>query len=934
MHRLALFLFGAPRLERDEQPVQVDTRKALALIAYLAMTRTPHSRDALATLLWQENDQAHARGALRRTLSALKAIDDTWLDADRETIALNPHANLCVDVTEFRDNLAQCHKHNHAPDDVCPDCLTPLTQAAAIYRDDFLAGFTLRDSPAFDEWQFFQSEALRRELAGALKKLARLYATQREYETAIRHARRWLALDALHEPAHRELMHLYAASDQRQAALRQYYECVRVLEQELSVPPLEETTRLYEAIKEQKIQVTEQTSPLLPRSPALLPLVGRANELAQLRAIHAAIKTDGHLVIVAGEAGIGKTRLVETFLAETRAASISARCYEGETGLTFAPFIAGLRAALNDPAGAPRLKPVPLFWLSEAARLAPELIERYPNLPPVQPIDSPGAQGRFFESISQLLLALAPRGILFIDDAQWADPASLDLLTYLARRLRGRPLLLLLTTRDGHALDQLHNEAQRARLATTINLTRLNETQVSELAQGAQLAQISRDLFRETEGLPFFVVEYLTALAQTRGAFDWSLPSGARHLLHSRLNSASETARQLLSAAAVIGRSFDFDTVRAASGRGDEETITALEELIARGLICETHSAEIVHDFSHDKLRELVYAETSYARRRLLHRRVADALIARHRYASAWAAQIANHLHLAGQDASAAEYSKSAGDHARALFANTEALTHYRNALAYGHPDIATLHEAIGDLQTLLGEYRAALANYESSVALGEQPKALIEHKIGNVLLRRGEWESAGCHFQAALTALGQNTAPAERARVYADWSLTMQHAGDHGEARDLAQRALELAQSANDFRALAQAHNILGILAKSAGDLEDARRHFEKSLAWAEALNDPGARVAALNNLARAYAARGDLGRASSLVEHALELCVTQGDRHREAALRNNLADLLHSTGKSTEAMAQLKQAAAIFAEIGAEAGEPEPEIWKLVEW
>lgn len=933
MHRLALFLFGAPRLERDEQSVQVDTRKALALIAYLAMMRSPHSRDALATLLWQENDQAHARGALRRTLSALKAIDDTWLNADRETIALNPRANLCVDVTKFRDNLAQCHKHNHAPDDVCPDCLTPLTQAAAIYRDDFLAGFTLRDSPAFDEWQFFQSEALRREFAGALKKLARLYATRHEYETAITHARRWLALDSLYEPAHRELMHLYAAFDQRQAALRQYHECVRVLEQELGVAPLEETTRLYEAIKEQKIHITEQVSPLLPRSPTLLPLVGRANELAQLRATHAAIKSDGYLVVVEGEAGIGKTRLVETFLAETRTSAITARCYEGETGLTFAPFIAGLRAALSDPVLAQRLNPVPLFWLSEAARLAPELTATYPNLPPAQPIDSPGAQGRFFESISQLLLALAPHGILFIDDVQWADAASLDLLTYLARRLRGRPLMLLLTTRGDPALHPLTNEAQRARLATTITLSRLSESQVLELAHGTKLEHAGNDLFRETEGLPFFIVEYLAASTQSDGTFDWSLPSGARALVHSRLNLASETARQLLSAAAVIGRSFDFDTLREASGRSDEETIAALEELIARRLICENESAiEIVYDFTHDKLRELVYTETSHARQRLLHRRVAEALIARHRHAGAWAAQIANHLHLAGQDASAAEYSKSAGDHARALFANTEALTHYRNALTYGHANKAALYEAIGDLQTLLGEYRAALANYESSAALDSN--ASIEHKIGNVFSRRGEWEPASCHFQNALTTLDQVHAPAERARIYADWSLAAQHAGDRDDARDLAQRALDLAQTTNDLRALAQAHNILGILAKGAGDWESARGHFEKSLAWAETLNDPGACVAALNNLAHASAAGGDLGRAASLVERALALCITQGDRHREAALRNNLADLFYSAGKSADAMAQLKQAAAIFAEIGAEAGGSEPEIWKLVEW
>ena len=134
--------------------------------------------------------------------------------------------------------------------EVCPECLPPLAEAATLYRDDFMAGFGLRDSVAFDDWQFFQAESLRRELAGALERLARGRGALGEWESAIAHARRWLALDTLHEPAHRLLMALYAWSDQRAAALRQYRECVRILGKELGVAPLEETTLLYHAIQE------------------------------------------------------------------------------------------------------------------------------------------------------------------------------------------------------------------------------------------------------------------------------------------------------------------------------------------------------------------------------------------------------------------------------------------------------------------------------------------------------------------------------------------------------------------------------------------------------------------------------------------------------------------------------------------------------------
>ncbi len=960
---LNLFLLGNPRLERNRKSIEFDTRKALALLAYLAVSRTSHSRDSLATLLYPEYDQTHARAALRRTLSALNtALSDDTLDINRETLALNPQTDLCVDVIEFERALAECKSHQHPASDVCNDCVPALTRAAELYRDDFLTGFSLRDSPNFDDWQFFTAENLRREFAGALEKLVRYHSAQKAYAPAIEYARRWLALDSLHEPAHRQLMQLYAASDQRAAALRQYHECARILEKELGVAPLAETTRLYEEIKEQKSRGAEEQeralrriSPLppSPSAPQQYPLVGRAHELAQIKQIYADIRTDGHLIVIAGEAGIGKTRLAEEFLNHARerdAIILTGRAFEGEANLAHGIFVEALRALTERTDW--RAK-IPAAFIGEVARLVPEISTG--ETPP--PLDNAGARGRFFEGISQSIFAItmgrhpSPRdttpGILLLDDVQWADSASLDLLTYIVQRLRGRPLCLVVTWRTDamhtaalEHLRQIVAHAHRTNTATTITLARLNSDAVMQLVTSsignspAVAQKIGERLQRETEGLPFFVVEYLNALDTGNAELtDWSLPGGVRDLLRARLAVASETGKQLLSAAAVIGRAFDFDTLREASGRAEEETIKTLEELMAHGLIKEITAENLRYDFAHEKLRELAYAETSAARRRLLHRRTAEALRAR-RDSDALATQVARHYQLAGENLKAADYFKLAGDHARALYANAEALTHYRNALALGHSNPVGLHQAIGDLQTLTGDYAGALTSYATAASLCE-PDALaaIEHKCGLVHHRRGEYDLAESHFQIALGALVENAPAAPHANLLADWSLTAHALGQAERAQEIASRALALSENAHDLRALARTRNILGILARSRGDLAQARYQLEHACALAESLNDPGMRIAGLNNLARVCRDAGEIERAIQLTATALSLCASMGDRHRQAALHNNLADLLHAVGKSDEAMTHLKQAVAIFADIG-EAETMQPEIWKLVEW
>lgn len=991
MTQLEIRLLGSPQIEYDGEPIEVDTRKATAMLAYLAVMGETYTRDALAALLWPDYDQSSARGALRRTLSVLrKALDKDCLEVTRATIGIRPDVEVNLDVEQFQRYLKECEQHGHGSEESCPRCIPPLEKAVSLYRGDFLSGFTLRDSANFDEWQFFQTDARKRDLEIALEKLVESYSKQGAFDDAIAHAYRWLAQDPLREEVHRELMRLYAWKGQRSAALRQYRECVRILEQELGVAPLEETTQLYQNIQENKIPEkrvpadsqqyeiqkrhkkpgdifsTRGNGLHFPTFTHSVPLVGRSGELENMVRIYQGIRTDGYFLVVSGEVGVGKTRLVEEFLGYVRARggmTVTANCYEGESDLAYGPFMEGLRIALDQGGTIERLEGISPHWLMEAARMLPQLSNFFPGsaIVPSSALEGPGAQTRFFESIRQLLLGICKgesTGVIFVDDIHWGDAASQDLLTYLVRRLNGYPVLILVTWRDedmdgSHRLHQLVSESQRLSRGSLLPLKRLSYEHMVELVHSSAPAdtEISEEwqarLFQETEGLPFFVVEYLAEGAKT-SLEDWSIPQTVRDLLRARISTVSETGWQLLTAAAVIGRSFDLETLREASGRSETETVQELERLLNAGLISErshgeeigrTNVPRILFDFNHEQLRAVVYEETSLARKRLLHRRVADALVNQlynRREYGVMASQLAHHYRLAGEESKAAQFFKVAGEYARGLYANKEALSHFQTALALNHPETALIYEEMGDLQTLMGDYDAARNNYEAAAALtNADSSARLEGKLGELYHRIGEWQLAETHFRAAEEKLGESGDAGERARLYTYWSRTAHHKGESERAIQLARQSLELAENQQDPRALVRVHNVLGILARSQGKIDEATSHLEQSLAIAEKLDDIEARVAALNNLALVYGEDDKLDQAIETVKTALELCVRQGDRHREAALHNNLADLLHADGRSEEAMEHLKKAVVIFSEIGEEAGKPtQPEIWKLTEW
>lgn len=911
-------LLGPPRVSREGRPVSFDTRKAVALLAHLCLSEAPRPRDALADLLWPDADLAHARGALRRTLSTLRAaLGEEHVAATRDQVRLVRSDDLVVDVDTFRARRA----------------VGDLEAALAAWGGDLLEGFAVRDAPAFEEWVETSAVTLRREVAATLGALARDREAAGDGLGALALVRRWLELDALHEPAHQALIRLLAVTGDRAGALVQYRECVRTLSRELGVPPLAETTALYESINEGSFAVgPPPVAPAVRPGEAIAPpaptFVGRAADLAVLVSTLAEARTDGRVAHVEGEAGIGKTRLVEELAARAREAGATvawARGYEDEAGLPYRPVVDLLRDRLrDDPAWLAELDG---RVLAEVARLVPEVDTAVPRRSPSEPVapDGPGAEGRFLTALWDALTHAAAGpvpGVLVLDDAQWADESTLRLLAFGVRRLVGRPVLVVTVWRTPHDHATRHAASFAARSGgARVRLGRLDEAAVAELVASERAGVVDRALahayWTTTEGVPLMLVEYLRA-SDAVG----DMPSGVREALRARLAPTGETARQIMSAAAVLGRSFDVDTVRTVSGRSDEETVASLEELVGRGLVRERDTD---YDFAHELLRTLAYDQTSLARRRLLHRRAAavvPTLAAR-----------ARHHELAGNDEAAADAHRAAGAHARAVFANAEALDHLRRALDLGHPDRGQLQTAISDVQVVLGDYGGALETLRAAAAdasPGDLPG--LEHRLGRLHVRRGEHALAEAHLDAALRAVPRDDLAA-RASIMADQALAVHSLDEPDRARRLAADAVALAERAGAGRALCQAHNLLGMMAATEGEVDEALSYLHRSRALASELADGDLQVAALNNLALAHRARGDLDVAVELTSEALATCAALGDRHREAALHNNLADLMHALGLSEEAMRHLKQAVEIFAEVG-EGSEPQPEIWKLVRW
>ncbi|MEO5705342.1 MAG: AAA family ATPase [Candidatus Limnocylindrales bacterium] len=943
LSRLAIRVLGPVEVLVDGAPLVVDTRKAVAVLALLAVEARPFAREELAAMLWPEADDESARGALRRTLSVLRAaLGDRWIRVDRASVALDP-TDAWIDLVALQEAATEA------------DAAT-LRGAADLARGPLLAGFSLRDAPDFDDWRATHASAVDRVVADVLDRLAAAAQSEGDAAGAMAAATRRVALDPLDEPAQRRLISLLARSGDRSGAIRAYRACVAVLERELGVSPLAETTELYEAIREARPEPgpTVGEAPVLP-GPTRLPHVGRTTELAAVLEAWARATADGRTALVVGEAGIGKSRLAEVIsdaVATGGGRSLEARAFASEAGIAYGPIVELLQEGMARPNAPELLRGIPLATLRELGRLVqlPDDVAR--ELGPGRSIGSsgdPGARGRLLDAISSGLVAFTEGpvpGLVVVEDLQWADEATREALAWFARRLTRRPILLLLTWRP-EDMDEL-GAAFGATMegvpeVLTIPLQRLGRDDTERLVEAAVAAGLPRlsadALLAESEGLPLYLVEALAAGTSRREGAGRSV----RSLLRERLATVSETATQVLAAAAVIGRSFDLRLVQGASGRSDDETVAAIEELVRRGLVRELDAGRLPGlDFAHAKLREAAYEGTSLARRRLLHRRTADLLRAdgASRDDLGRLVQIATHERAAGREVEAAIAFADAASRARALHANREAAAHLETALALGHPDVAGLHLLLGEVRTALGDYDGAVAALETAAALASDARlAAIELRLARVHVRRGDLRAADTHLVAAeeLLTAGSLDRGRDLASVLSERALVAHRSGNGPSAIELADRALGIvassrlgdAQSAETARPL----EVLGLVALAGGNLDLAHQHLGRALEAAGATDLPVA-VGARHALALAAARSGQLDRAIDLAGAALDDGRVLGDRHVEAVLENTLADLLHDAARTDESMVHLKRAVAIFAEIGGHPGEMEPEIWKLVEW
>jgi DNA-binding SARP family transcriptional activator len=310
---MRLCLFGPPRIEYRGQLVKIERRKSLALAAYLACAEHRQSRERLADLLWPALDREHARSALRSALLALTTtIPIAWIDADRATLAV--HAGVVwIDVHAFLNLFAETDMHEHGAAGMCNRCVSNHEQAVAIYQSGFMTNFDVPDSADFSAWQASQREWLRREFTEVLRRLSAYYAERLQFVQAIRHTQTWLSSDPLHEPAHRQLMRLYAASGQRAEALRQYARCKDLLDTELATAPDEETTRLYEAIQHSSSTTFQAalaiTTSVLPPLPPLV--IGRDGAFKEIkRRLGVSGEAARPLTVIQGWPGVGKSSIV------------------------------------------------------------------------------------------------------------------------------------------------------------------------------------------------------------------------------------------------------------------------------------------------------------------------------------------------------------------------------------------------------------------------------------------------------------------------------------------------------------------------------------------------------------------------------------------------------------------------------------------------
>ncbi len=680
---LVIQMLGPPAIVWEGQSFPIARRQVRALLYRLAADRHFVARDALCALFWPDAPTDVAQANLSRLVYLLKqALPDPELLLRREEqIGFDPErtwADTCALAAVLDRPLVEP---------------AALRAAAALYRGPFLDGFSCPDAAEFDLWITRQRHAWEQRYLALLGRLLDLEEQQGDLAAAVRWARRYLEIDELAEPIHRRLILLYAALGDREAAAQQFERCVVALERELGVAPLPETRAAYEAaLSGRRSRPTRRSVPAWHLWPTMAaPFVGREAALEQLRRAYAHARGGrGAAMFIAGEAGIGKTRLLQEFTASLPAdAPILA--VAGREMAQDVPYLAlaeGLRRVLPavDWAGLP----VSRGLLAELTVILPDLRDRCPGLPARQ--DAPAAgPTRLFLALDDLLAALAhaqPPLVFCLDDLHLLDESTRGWLTGWLAGLRHLPALFLATYRpeEAAAAAPLQRAAAHGCPVTELALAGLERAAVREivryaLGEAAHDPALDEHLHQLTGSNPFFLLELLRHLAENPAPAaaapdELSFPATIQDAVRRRLDRLPAAARHALEAASVLGTPFSPEVLAATAACAEEEVIPALELLAAQGLIVERGRE---YGFAHDLVRELVYRGMPYHRRRLLHRRAAQAL---RRLAPVELAAIARHLQQADDPKEAADWWLRAGDAARRMYACGEAVRCYERALA------------------------------------------------------------------------------------------------------------------------------------------------------------------------------------------------------------------------------------------------------------
>src|SRR5262245_16602859 len=737
--RLEVRLLGVVEIIFEGRRLRAfDSLRLQRFLALIALRRGPQRRSRLAFELWPDSNERQARTNLRKLLHEFRqSLPDigAFVEIDNETVRWIPDGPSEVDALRFRDAMA-------AGD---------LELAARLYSGDLLPA-------CYDNWVLDERAKLRAEVYGALVRLTEEAAGRDDYRTTIRHAQRIIDLEPTDEAAVRIQMEAHLALGDRAAALRSYHRYAEALQRDIGAPPGEAIRAMYQQLRALN-RDEAQGKDLAPLAES--PFVGRDLEWNQLKKAWNTARGGGaHLVLVTGEPGIGKSRLALELGRRVRAERhvvATARAYEAAGRLPWGPVVDLLRSdALRS-----HINMLDTVWRAELARLLPELLDASRPSGPSQSGD-PTQRYRLFDAVSRAILIGDRPRLLIIDDLQWCDTETIELIGFVIRSGRTAPILIVGTARweeipPQHPLVGLVDALGHDQAVTTVPLDRLDEGATATLAARLRAEdtidpKLAARLWSETEGNPLFVIEALRAGISSDRSQAVLTPT-MRATLRARLGQLTDGARRLAEVAAVVGRPFSVGLMASATGIDEPELVDYLDELWRRRIIRDQGHT---YDFSHDKLRAVALEMVSPARRRQLHRAVAEAIaVERHKDIEAASPQLAAHYDQAGMVEPAIEAYRVAGARAVAVSALDEAGALFRRALAL-LADLAPAPDRDAlelDVRIALGSPLVALEGYGSKGAHQLYERALslcrkLHRRVDPPILRGlGLARLQGCRF-------------------------------------------------------------------------------------------------------------------------------------------------------------------------------------------